>query len=369
MSDQNEKWRGGFGHQTKLRMFDASVKSIDEIKVGDVLLGQNGSPVQILDVKNCENDQGYSLEIFKVETIFISKKATLVTLSRGTATTKRDEQVRMSVLDYLKLPKWQAHALRFFKEEMTFLEAKADLPIDPYVFGYWLGRGDKLGNFSISSQECYDHISTRLQKHNLTFDRSTATNFNLRTKHYKVIPVEEKEENNVLTTYISSSGLEHEIEKCIAYEYKTSTKENRLQLMAGIIDSLGYIRTHGYIFDFSMVNEQLFYDIVFLGLSLGFNMSVKENVHDPSINEEEERPKKRRKKEITYRGYMGGEIEVVPTVDPSRALVPRKQFFRHLHVSGLKKDLIDMKTSHATTYWYKTDSDVCVLLDTSTIVL
>jgi len=70
--------------------------------------------------------------------------------------------------------------------------------------------------------------------------------------------------------------------KHIPHKYKTSSRKDRLKLLAGIIDTDGY-SAHGGI-GISMVNKNLVDDIIFLSRSLGFATYCKEYIaHIKSI--------------------------------------------------------------------------------------
>jgi intein/homing endonuclease len=71
--------------------------------------------------------------------------------------------------------------------------------------------------------------------------------------------------------------------KHIPHIYKCNSSENRLKLLAGLIDSDGHlIKNGGY--EFTQKNEKLMDDVIYLARSLGFSCNKK--VKKTIINEE-----------------------------------------------------------------------------------
>jgi replication factor C subunit 3/5 len=75
----------------------------------------------------------------------------------------------------------------------------------------------------------------------------------------------------------------------IVHKYKNSSVRSRLELLAGLIDQLGYVKNYKIFFDLSTKNQQFSDDLIFICRSLGFltkkssqNIVIKPNMHIPT---------------------------------------------------------------------------------------
>ena len=180
-------------------MHNGSIKKVQDIKVGDKIMGDDSTPRTILTLARGEEtmykvipEQGDSYVVN--ESHILSLKCT-----QDTERYKKGDIIDMSVLDYLSLPKsyhGSSSPLQGFRVPIHFSEKK--LEIEPYRFGY---------------QSLHEKSS-------------------------------------------------------IPNKFKCNSRENRLQLLAGIIDSEGTIENNGY--RIITKNENLLEDIIFLARSLGF---------------------------------------------------------------------------------------------------
>ena len=162
---------------------------------------------------------------------------------------KKGQVIDMSVLDYLNLPKcFHEHdgVLHGYRVPIHFSEKT--LPIDPYMIGYWLGDASSSKNPTISCQDStvLDYFADNLKKHNLAlmyisqFDYEICGNDTLN--------------GNIFMNTLNELNLVQN--KHIPSIYKTNSRENRLKLLAGLIDSNGG-------FEFTQQSNQMMDDIIF----------------------------------------------------------------------------------------------------------
>jgi hypothetical protein len=135
--------RGCMIRDTPIIMFDGQIKMIQDIKIGDKLMGDDSQPRTVLSL--CRgNDKMYKIKQ-KVgmdytvnEQHILSLKVTsmglmgLMSLISPNALTK-ENVLDIKVCDYLKLSNNQKSTLKGFKVPIVF-PAK-DLPVDPYITG------------------------------------------------------------------------------------------------------------------------------------------------------------------------------------------------------------------------------------------
>ena len=122
------------GKDTEILMFDGSIKFVQDIKVGDVIMGDDSTPRNILSIT-----KGKEI-MYKVHETkgngYIVNESHILSLKDET-----NNVIDISVKDYLKLPPFYHSSespLRGYRVSVIFPEKK--LKIDPYLFGHWLGN-------------------------------------------------------------------------------------------------------------------------------------------------------------------------------------------------------------------------------------
>lgn len=150
---------------------------------------------------------------------------------------------------------------------------EADLPIDSYWLGYWLGDGSY-------NKPCITH-----SKEDSNFIDAVP---------YKVSSQAIHKDTGVYTTYFSNQGLIKKIRTLNLYEnkhipdiYKNSSFEQRIQLLAGLIDSDGSVDKNGRV-RFINTNKQLIDDVYELCVGLGLYPYKMKPIAPEKINKYKE---------------------------------------------------------------------------------
>jgi replicative DNA helicase len=220
-----------FSHSTKCLMFDGTIKFVQDIVVGDKVMGPDSKPRTVLATHSL-NDYGYDIIPTKGESYRVNGKHVLSLKNshrqwhKGSkeyvmgfhthpARTGDTDIYNLSVEDFIEQPDNFQKKMKGWRTGVDW--DKQAVVIDPYVLGIWLGDGGT------------------------TSDQLTLRDLN----YYNLV-------NN----------------KHIPSCYKANSRELRLQLLAGLIDSDGQVTCGG--FDFIKKDETLARDIVFLARSLGF---------------------------------------------------------------------------------------------------
>jgi hypothetical protein len=354
---------------TPIIMSDGTIKLIQDIQVGDLLMGDDSQPRQVLSLARGK-DKMYDIIPIKGEKYTVNQEHILCLKMSGfpelnynnhakntnynvqwiqdnqfcsktftfNESKNNKEEMRInacefykeiqnnkntcqnifeiSVKDYLNLSKSKKAKLKGYKVPVEFPEK--DLPFDPYMIGYWLGDGTGRSS-EIASQDStvLHYFRTNLPKHNLYLSH--------RSKYSYGITGDGKYHNNIFLNTLKELDMINN--KHIPLIYKCNSRENRLKLLAGLIDSDGSFSNGG--FEFSQKNETLMDDVVFLARSLGFacykgtkNTSWK---HNGIVNNGS-----------AFRITISGKgIEEIPTLIPRKKAVPRKQI-KDVLVTGIK---------------------------------
>ena len=268
------------GKDTKILMYDGSIKLVQDIKVGDVLMGDDSTPRNVLSLA-----RGKEM-MYKVSSVkgdgYIVNESHILSLKTSTylnKNTPKNSVIDMSVLDYLNLPKsyhGRGGPLLGYRVPIQFKEKEVEF--DPYLLGYWLGDGASNGT-GITTQEstvikyiadCFKtkHKTLYLKYTGCQYDyRINSTNPN--TSH----------KSNIFMNFLRKNNLINN--KHIPMDYKCNSRKVQLEILAGLIDSDGYYKDNCY--QIVQKNERLLDDIVFISRSLGF-VSFKQKIKKTCTN-------------------------------------------------------------------------------------
>jgi len=350
---------------TKIIMSNGSVKEVENIKVGDCVLGVDGRLKRVIRVgrgrgqlyKIVPNRRNKKNESFIVNADHIlslkrNKKYALLNTYWGV---KVGEVKDISVKDFLRHSEGFRKSFSLYKTGVDFEERS--VPIEPYFLGIWLGDGNK-NNAGITTQEkeIIDYLYAYAKRLGLSV---TETKQKSRTGRFSIVKkgghnrkLTETQERELVRLRdcgltcaqlgdnfgISSSGalvvyrrwkkegytaglscrlrnlgvLEN---KHIPDSYKINSRKNRLELLAGLIDSDGSVTGKGGVsYEFYNTNERLVDDVVFLCRSLGFAVTKKKRIVDTNF----------KKGCVYYRLYIGGDVKDIPTKVKRKRAVSRK---------------------------------------------
>ena len=274
---------------TLVLMFDGTTKPVEEIQVGDVLMGDDSTPRNVLTtttgVENC-----YDIVPVKGEPWGCNESHILSLICNGNSGAfKKGRIYDIALREYMALSKSDKHVLKQYRTGVEFNQVAA-LPIDPYFLGLWLGDGTG-ANIVISNPD--NEIIDYLHDLGLT------------------VRNQEKRQGKCPTWIFPSRDNEGLYSKFHAFKlfnnkhipqcYKSASRENRLLLLAGIIDTDGHMSTNGY--EITAKSDTLACDILFLARSLGFS-ATKSTKFVKLKGWSEPRP--------YNRIYISGELSAVP---------------------------------------------------------
>ncbi len=258
---------GCFAPGTKVLMYDGNIKNVEDVKVGDVLMGDDNTSRNVLELYH-DFEEMFDIIPTKGETYTVNKKHDLVLVSTGYNNIEKGTQVIISVNDYLEKSDTWKRRFKLIKSSGVEWPTK-EVSIDPYLLGLWLGDGTSATSEITNIDEevlyfCRQYASIN----NLRFDKKSQND-----KYSYRFSAIDKEHYNCLLKYLRGYNLINN--KHIPFDYKINDRESRLQLLAGIIDTDGYLdhRTNNY--DIIQKNEKLLDDIIFIARSLGFSANKK----------------------------------------------------------------------------------------------
>jgi replicative DNA helicase len=276
---------------TKVLMFDGSIKNVEDIKVGDVVMGDDSTPRKVLHTHRLI-DQVYEVRPVKGDSYFVNSKHVLSLKNshrqgslRKDRPTKRNKNpafehhfarmgntniYNISVEDWLKQSQ---HFKTKMKGWRTGVEwPKKKVKIDPYFLGVWLGDGMKeIPSVCNIDKEVIDSVYKIAAKRNLAV-RNHEDDYHIYSEeNKKKQPGRYSLSKNTLKNDLRYYNLLNN--KHIPFDYKVNDRASRLQLLAGLMDTDGHKHHNG--FDFVNKNKVLAMDVLFLARSLGFAAYMK----------------------------------------------------------------------------------------------
>ena len=266
---------------TKLLMFNGSIKEVQDVVVGDKLMGDDSTPRTVLSTTKGAG------EMYKVisrggipygcnaDHILCLSRTRTHTQKRGKPyLNKYDNQIHeIALKEYLLLSKTQKHILKTYRVPVDFPERKVEIP--PYILGLWLGDGTSTeASFTTADVEIADSIKQYANSLGCsvtvaTWEGNGASLYRIKRKPGKY--------RNPVTEALEKYGLISN--KHIPEDYKVNSRVNRMELLAGIIDTDGNsvpAGTLGNAIEIVSKYERFADDIAFIGRSLGFSVTKRE---------------------------------------------------------------------------------------------
>lgn len=322
-----------FKINTLIRMYDGSVKAVQDIRDGELVMGDDSTPRMVY---GCTSGDEEMFEIIpnKGKSFTVNKSHILhcvFTKYSSKTKIKKREYLNITVSDYLNLPNSIKRRLTIRRVGWGDWESNGHI-VDPYFLGVWLGDG-KSTNLQVTNQdeEIIDYLKdycniNGLKYHNCgAFSKSGVQLQHLlgkrienkvsynnsgewvdfdnkeqmmrflgknpktplktfgRFKNGQVI-LKERTENHI---WNELKRLNLPNNKHIPKEYLIDSRENRLKLLAGIIDTDGCLVFNGKTARISIVignrYERFQNDFLELVQSLGFYCGYKKQSGRDSI--------------------------------------------------------------------------------------
>ena len=311
-----------FGKWTKCLMYNGTVKDVQDVVDGDVLMGDDGEPRNVITT-TVGKGQMYKVIPKKGEPwrcndshiLTLSVSDTIPSLGLVRSKGCVGDIIDIDIETYLGLNDREKKSLCLYRGSVDYPKQEHD--IDPYLLGMWLGDGSKSGpiisnvdnevlswlrNYANRNGWCFKDIDD--VSHSLTIPNGNGVieySNGVEIKKYNSIEAAAKSHGRTIS-YIKWRNTNKfnpwfKIEKRpkllveflrdinvlnnkhIPDDYLIDSKENRMRLLAGLIDSDGHAFNppkRGY--EITQKRKLLSEQIQKLALSLGFYASLVEKV-------------------------------------------------------------------------------------------
>ncbi len=249
-------------------MFDGNIKPVEDVVVGEFLMGPDGTAREVL--KLCRGKD----EMFRIVpnkgTPFVVNGDHVLALSPTTEATIRTP-INMTVRNYLKQSKTFQNRTKLYRAAAISFEEK-ELLVPPYILGAWLGDGHSdRPALTTADKEMADTWTEYGSSLGLKTRKEKGRPNNKSSVYYLTAGLGGGAGKNPVVNALRSLNVLRN--KHIPHIYLTASIHQRLDLLAGLLDTDGYVsKAHG---SYTSVKKILANQVAYLARSLGFAAYVK----------------------------------------------------------------------------------------------
>ncbi len=343
----------------KVLMFDGTHKADEDIQVGDQLMGPDSTP---RNVTHLHRGVEAMVEVIPNKGApWVVNEGHILTLVRtfyngGSGYRSADEVKDVPVLEWLGWSGTQKHSHKLFRAPVDFLTPRK-LPLDAYFLGILLGDGS-LGSppvITTEDPEILCEVEAQARKFELRvalyhYDEGACPRYAISGPHGGS---NAESRQNPISSRLADLDLlvscEH---KFIPHIYKTASRQDRLAILAGLMDTDGSLSANGAMFDYTSKAKRLVEDVAFIARSLGF-AAYPVACTKSSQNGTEG---------VYYRTCISGDVRQIPTK------VARKKAPERLSTKNVLRTGFETRTLPPEEYYgFTLDGDHRYLLDDFTV--
>jgi superfamily II DNA or RNA helicase len=305
------------GAGTPVLMFDGTIKAVEDIAAGELLMGPDSEPRTVLSV--CRGrEMLYRIDQKRAGESYVVNESHVLSLvmtggSMHSCGIPDGSVVNLSVKDYLQRNRTFKHCAKGYRTGVEF--GYSDVPLDPYFLGVWLGDGtSKTVEFTTEDSEVVDAMTE------YATSRGVATKLRCTAGRAATYSISNglKKTGHVIHSDMKSLNLFNN--KHVPHIYKANSRDIRLGVLAGLIDTDGSLHRTG-CYDIVFKSKQLADDTAFLARSLGFSSflrsCLKECVNNGKVG-------------TYYRVSVYGDVHEIPVRISRKVSLERTQKKNHL---------------------------------------
>ncbi|MBO5490579.1 MAG: hypothetical protein J5960_04020 [Desulfovibrio sp.] len=255
---------GCFGKGTPILMYDGAVKAVEDVCVGDVLMGDDSTPRNVLEL--CRGRENlYRFTFFDgTQHVFNESHIICLVATQTHGAQRAGDKKETTVRDYLSWSDRKRRTHASYRVSCDFAQRQGNLPIPPYILGIWLGDGCSTSQLVTNPDaEIRQALKAYADDNGYTY-RQTGLDIWV-SNEWKPNGFKSK------LAVLNLLGNKH-----IPKEYLTSCAEDRKELLAGLVDTDGTLdKRTKRVLSITQKNERIADGIVFLARSLGIHATKK----------------------------------------------------------------------------------------------
>lgn len=303
---------------TPVMMHSGEVRLVEDIAVGDLLMGPDSQPRRVETLARgremmCRvtptKGDAYTVNESHILSLKITGIGDRRVIGGNGVAYKSGDIVNISVKDYLKSSAKFKHCAKGWRVGVDYPSRDTHRFLPPYILGVWLGDGtEKHPEISTVDHEVLTQIAEYAISSGQRISRHGGDGCACPT--YRVCAYVGKE-NRMISALSHYNLLAN---KHIPDEYLYNDRSTRLELLAGLIDTDGYLR-HGF-YEITVKSDLLAKHVLTLARSLGFaaydNYSQKKCCNTGAVG-------------FYHRINISGNVDQIPCRIKRRVAGPRKQ--------------------------------------------
>lgn len=311
---------------TKILMHDGTTKPVERVAANDNLMGPDSKPRRVLRTIS-GREQMYRVTPVKGESFVVNENhiLSLKTTNEGKkaerypgCAQRGGDVENISVKEYLTKAKYWKHLRKLWRTGVDFdVPANDNLPVPAYIVGALLGDGSLTRSAGITNMdpevlnEVCDYaesLGVRARITQKAGNRAWGVFFPDDDANRSV--------RNRLVARLEEAGVWGMVcdKKGIPHRYKTGSRNTRLEVLAGVLDTDGHLSKSNH-FDFISKSETLSRDVVFVARSLGLAAYISPCVKYCQTGGGGE----------YWRVSISGDTDMIPNRVPRQKAAPRRQ--------------------------------------------
>lgn len=265
---------GGRGCETpsqEVIMSDLSVKQIKDISVGEFVMGDDGTPRKVLATMSGRSDM-FRVHQTSAEDYFVND-AHILSVKKSSAAIREGryreypEYTDIRVTDYASKSKRFREQFRGYKSP-SIPYPEVPVPLPPYLLGLWLGDGTSIfPQITTPDSEIVGYLQSYAEEKGL---RLSLNGVKGKARTFRLAKTE-GHTNPIMDVFRQYNLIDN---KHIPQEYISNSEHNRLELLAGLLDTDGYASRNGY--EIIQKNRTLAKQIKYVADTLGFRTNITE---------------------------------------------------------------------------------------------
>jgi len=253
---------------TPILMYNGTIKLVQDILQGDILMGDDSTPRNVLNITSGQSDlyvvipsfgEPYVINdehILSLKCSFARKKYENTVNPKY----KKGKVVNLSVKDYLSESNEFRNCYKGYRMGVEF--PYQEITMDPYILGAWLGDGSKSESIIYNiDPEIIEAIEVYAHKLGLKVTH------NEKTIAYKITEGVGARKNIFIDMLRNLNIYKN---KHVPLIYKANSRDVRLAVLAGLLDTDGYYDKAKHAYEITQKLKVIADDILFLARSLGF---------------------------------------------------------------------------------------------------
>lgn len=318
---------------TKILMYDGSVKAVEDIAVGDLVMGPDSKSRNVLGLAR-GREQMARITPVKGESFVVNINHVLHLYkckenNKNEPKSSNIGEIDITVGEYINKKDRFKHIHKLVRTHVMFNLVK-ELPLDPWFLGVMLGDGHFTGVPALTSAdlEILERADAYVKSELGLTIRESQIEGNWAVQHIFSSTLFGSKRNELAERIKSLNLWETRSDsKFIPEIYKTGSMKTRLQILAGLIDTDGSLSKTGY--DYITKSQLLANDVVFIARSLGLAAYINKC----------EKYSQNNTGGFYYRVSISGNTSIVPCVLKSKQ-APVRQQKKNVLVTGFKVELL-----------------------------